>query len=129
MTQTEYRVQWTGSRVGWPEHFIAMIAGVASDHVRRRRRNGESVRLVFAHGDAQGVDKTIGAFAAHHGIDAQTWLPDWGAHGKGRRPDQKPNDDRRVQADCRYRAQLEWIERDRSRGFIHEESGHTSAKC
>ena len=78
-TPDEYRVQWTGSREGWPTFFVHMIAGMVLNHTRMRQHAGEDVKLAFAHGGAKGVDETIGAFAGGFGIDTSVWLPDWKA--------------------------------------------------
>lgn len=75
----EYRVQWTGSRSGWPVPFIRLIAGEVLNHVRMRKHAGEDIKLMFAHGGAKGVDETIGTFAKGFDIDTSTWLPDWQA--------------------------------------------------
>lgn len=75
----EYRVQWTGSREGWPRFFIDMFGGLVLNHVRMRRHAGEDVEPMFAHGGAKGVDETIGAFSAGYAIDQKVWLPDWKA--------------------------------------------------
>lgn len=77
MSESEYRVQWTGSRDGPLESFVWELAHGIGRYTDRRL-----LREVFAHGGAKGVDTAVGEMAKACGIESRVWLPDWQAHGR-----------------------------------------------